>query len=404
MSSSDAGGGRGASGSALVLPGVKHRIVVLSGKGGVGKSTVAVNVAAALAAAGKRVGILDVDIHGPSVPTLLGLADRSVSAAGADGSLSPVIVDTGAAQGVRVMSIGFLLRDRDDAVIWRGPMKMNMIKHFLEQVAWGTLDYLVIDCPPGTGDEPLSVLQLVERITGAIIVTTPQELAVIDVRKCITFCRSLKVPVAGVIENMSGFVCPSCGEVTAVFSRGGGERMAREMGVPFLGSIPLDPAIVTAGDAGEPFMFARAGTKTAAAFQSVVGPLLERHEEEAPKASPTEERNGMRIAIPVAGGSLALHFGHCAEFALVDVDPQTKEIVGSARLTPPDHAPGVLPRWLHEQGATVIIAGGMGSRAQGLFSENGITVVVGAGADTPENLVRSYLNGTLAAGENICDH
>jgi ATP-binding protein involved in chromosome partitioning len=222
-------------------------VLVLSGKGGVGKSTVAVNLAMALAMSGMRVGLLDVDIHGPSIPTMLGLEGKT--AVGGEYGLIPIEV-----AGIKVVSMGFFLRNQDDPVIWRGPMKMKMINQFLADVDWGDLDYLIIDSPPGTGDEPLSVCQLIGHLDGAVIVTTPQRVAAVDVRKAITFCRQLQVPVLGVVENMSGFVCPKCGEVTHILRSGGGRRMSEEMGVPFLGSIPLDPGIADAGDSGRIFV------------------------------------------------------------------------------------------------------------------------------------------------------
>ena len=222
---------------------IRRKIVVLSGKGGVGKSTVAVNLATALMMSGKRVGLLDVDIHGPSIPTLLGLERERIQ--GSEDGLLPI--DIG---GLKVMSLGFLLQDQDAAVIWRGPMKMGVIKQFLKDVAWGDLDDLIIDSPPGTGDEPLSVCQLIGTLDGAVIVTTPQKVAAVDVRKSITFCRQLHVPILGVVENMSGFVCPKCGEVTQILPPGGGKRIAEDMNVPFLGAIPMDPKIAEAGDSG----------------------------------------------------------------------------------------------------------------------------------------------------------
>jgi Mrp family chromosome partitioning ATPase len=248
---------------------IKHKIMVLSGKGGVGKSTVAVNVAVALAMEGKKVGILDVDFHGPSIPTLLKLNGKPVKA-GDDGILPVDFVE-----GIKVMSIGFLMQEQDKAVIWRGPMKINVIKQLLAEVDWGYLDYLVLDFPPGTGDEPLSVAQLIPDADGAIIVTTPQDLSLIDVRKSIDFCKQLNVPVLGVIENMSGFVCPHCKNVVDIFKRGGGEKMAGEMGVPFLGRIPIEPLIVEASDNGKPFIYHYGKTPAAKAFAKAIKPILE---------------------------------------------------------------------------------------------------------------------------------
>ena len=223
---------------------INYKILVLSGKGGVGKSTVAVNLAAALSAMEKKAGLLDVDIHGPSVPTLLGLQGCRFEFEGNE--ILPVTVsDT-----LKVVSIGFLLDKKTDAVIWRGPRKFHMIKQFLTDVNWGSLDYLVVDSPPGTGDEPMAVAQLAGAPSGAVIVTTPQDVAIHDVRRCVTFCHTLSIPVLGIVENMSGLVCPHCGETIDLFKSGGGEALAEEMNVPFLGKIPIEPEIVRLGDDG----------------------------------------------------------------------------------------------------------------------------------------------------------
>ena len=251
------------------LGSIRHKILVLSGKGGVGKSSVAANLAITLSKQGKSVGLLDIDIHGPSIPRLLGLEGEQVR--GTEDSIVPVTT----AAGVKVMSIGFLLRSGDDAVIWRGPLKFNVLKQFLRDVEWGDLDYLIIDSPPGTGDEPLSVGQLIADVDGAVIVTTPQALAVSDVRKSISFARQLNLPILGVIENMSGFVCPKCGEASDVFGSGGGEEMASDMGIPFLGRIPIDPGLVAAGDAGSLAAYLESDAPGAQSFGAVARKLIE---------------------------------------------------------------------------------------------------------------------------------
>ncbi|MEN6374617.1 MAG: Mrp/NBP35 family ATP-binding protein [Smithella sp.] len=247
---------------------INHKIVVLSGKGGVGKSTVAVNLAMALALSGLRVGLLDVDIHGPSVPTMLGLENKTLQ--GEAGELLPVELG-----GMKIMSIGFLLHNPDDAIIWRGPMKMGVIKQFLTDVNWGDLDYLIVDAPPGTGDEPLSLCQLIQPLDGAVIVTTPQKVAAVDVRKSISFCRQLHVPVLGVVENMSGFVCPKCGELTQILPEGGGRKIAADMEVPFLGAIPMDPELAHSGDSGRVFIYHFSETPTGKIMQGIINQITD---------------------------------------------------------------------------------------------------------------------------------
>lgn len=380
---------------------IKHKIVVLSGKGGVGKSTVATNLATGLAMLGKKVGLLDVDIHGPSVPKLLNVQDAQPVATGE--SLMPVNVpsDTGV---LKVMSIGFLLPQKDDAVIWRGPMKFGVIKQFLKDVAWGELDYLIVDSPPGTGDEPLSVVQLIENAEGAIVVTTPQQVAVQDVRKCVTFCRQLKIPVLGVVENMSGFTCPKCGERVHIFSTEGGKNMAESMEVPYLGSVPLEVDVVRSGEDGHPIVKSQPDSPTGSAFQVVVRRMMEQREQPTGAEGESASSEKTVVAVPMADGRLGRHFGHCEEFGLFHIGPDGKTIADRQVLTPPPHEPGVLPRWLHEQGATVILAGGMGVKARDLFAENGIEVVVGAPSDDAESVVNAYLSGRLETGDNVCDH
>ena len=380
---------------------IKHQILIFSGKGGVGKSTVAVNLAVSLALSGKSVGLLDIDIHGPSIPKILNLESEAIQAA--VNAILPIDV----VENLKVMSIGFLLRGKNDAVIWRGPMKYQMIKQFLKDVDWGNLDFLIVDSPPGTGDEPLSIVQLLENADGAIIVTTPQEVALSDVRKCINFCHNLRLPVLGVLENMSGFVCPKCGERTDIFKSGGGETMANEMQVRFLGRIPIDPQIVHACDSGRPFIHHYNQSQTAKAFKNILNPILEL-DTNAQELNETQSlQKGdkkMRIAVPLAQGKMSLHFGHCDQFAIFDTDDNLKKIISRKDEIPPAHEPGVLPRWLHENNVNVIIAGGMGQRAQQLFTQNGIKVVTGASSGLPEELVSAYLQDTLETGDNICDH
>jgi ATP-binding protein involved in chromosome partitioning len=243
---------------------VKHTIAVISGKGGVGKSTVAVNLAAAFALNGKHVGILDADIHGPSVPRLLGLTGQQVKV-GPPGAF-PVI----GALGMKVVSIDFFLPEEQTPTIWRGPLKMTAIRQFLSDVVWGELDVLFIDLPPGTGDEPLSIAQLLPNIDGVVIVTMPSELSRAVVQKAIMFARRVGMPIIGIVENMSGYVCPGCGEKIDIFQSGGGKKMAEETGVPFLGTIPIDPKVGVDSDKGTPFVIKHTNSPAAKAFVEIV--------------------------------------------------------------------------------------------------------------------------------------
>ncbi len=373
---------------------IGRRILVMSGKGGVGKSSIAVNLAVWLSGQGRRIGLLDIDIHGPSVPKLLRLEGTRLTAY--DEKIEPVLYG----DSLKVMSIAFMLSNPNEAVIWRGPMKHNMIQQFCDGVAWGDLDDLVVDCPPGTGDEALSAVQVLGAVNGVVIVTTPQDLAVVDVRKCVTFCKQLSLPVLGIIENMSGFVCPHCGKRTDIFPGAGGEQIAEDFRVPFLGGVPMDPTVAQSGDAGKPLIAFEKDSPTAQAFAHVFEPLLGEPKQDTKQ----KETSNMKIAIPLADGKLTAHFGHCGQFAIVDVDPRSKTIQSQMVLDPPPHEPGVLPAWLAEKGVSLVIAGGMGQRAQMLFAEKKIEVIVGAPVDTPEALVSDYLAGALQTGDNVCDH
>ncbi len=253
---------------------IKNTILVMSGKGGVGKSTVSANLALGLAMRGYKVGIIDGDIHGPDIPKVLGIEDSKLRTDG-EGNIRPVE----AAENLLVISVGYLLDSKDTPVIWRGPMKHTVMKQFVRDVNWGELDFLVVDLPPGTGDEPLSIAHIItngEEIKSpyAIIVTTPQDVALLDSRKSVEFARTLELKTLGIIENMSGFSCPHCGETLDLFKVGGGKRAAQDLKVPFLGAIPIDPKIVTGTDEGRPFVNGDSTTPAAKAFNDILEKIL----------------------------------------------------------------------------------------------------------------------------------
>lgn len=247
---------------------IRYKIVVLSGKGGVGKSTVSANLALSLAAKGHKVGLLDADIHGPSIPTLFNLQNETAR------QVADMILPIDRS-GVALMSAGFMLSHPDQAVIVRGPMKIKILEQMLGDVEWGNLDYLIIDCPPGTGDEPLAVCQLIDSPDGGVIVTTPQEIAAADVRKSVQFCRKLDLPILGILENMGGFACPKCNEIFPIFGEDGGRKTAEKYNEAFLGSIPIDPAVGLCGDAGTNFLEQHADSFAAVAFEKAVGQMDE---------------------------------------------------------------------------------------------------------------------------------
>ncbi len=389
---------------------IKHRLLVMSGKGGVGKTSIAVYLALGLAQRGHRVGLLDVDLHGPDVPRMLGI----------EGMLEfdeeHLLIPHPYSDHLKVISIEGLLHDRDEAVIWRGPLKHSFIRQAISQVNWGELDFLVIDSPPGTGDEPLSVAQTIDG-AHAVIVTTPQEVSLADVRKAINFCRKVNMPILGLVENMSGLICPRCGEEIPLFSKGGGQKTAALMNVPLLASLPFDLSVVQGGDSGRP----QVGSADQSPFLAALGRLLDKVEQslreqaepssKTPQGIPISEdkkevnkpdKNTFKVAVPLANGVLCNHFGHCETFAVLPV--HDGQIGAPELLTPPPHEPGVLPSWLGDLGVNLIIAGGMGQRAINLFAERGIKVVTGAPNQDPVSLVKSYLAGVLSTGPNVCDH
>ncbi len=245
---------------------IKNKFIVMSGKGGVGKTSTSVNLALALAAKGFNVGLLDVDLHGPDVPRMLGL--EGTLSLSKNNKLNPMRHS----ENLKAISIESLTASKDDAIIWRGPLKYSAIRQFISEVEWGELDFLIIDSPPGTGDEPLTVAQTISDAK-AIIVTTPQEVSLADVRKSINFCKTLNLEIFGLIENMSGFHCPHCNEIIDLFGSGGGEKTAKEIGIKFLGRIPFDHNVVSCGDAGTSFQEKYADSHVTRAFSEIAKEL-----------------------------------------------------------------------------------------------------------------------------------
>jgi ATP-binding protein involved in chromosome partitioning len=259
---------------------IKYKIAIISGKGGVGKSTVTASLAIALVKKKYTIGVLDADIHGPSIPKMLGIRDQKLHGTPERGVIPPTDP-----LGIKVISMDFLLDD-ELPVIWRGPLKMKVISQFLYDIDWGEIDFLLVDLPPGTGDEPLTIMRRIPNIKGVVIVTIPSEVSQLVVKKAITFARELKVPIIGtfarelkvpiigIIENMSGFICPKCGEKTNIFKAGGGEKLAEVMGVPFLGSIPIDPNITKDNDEGISFITKHSASEATKAFKQISNKVL----------------------------------------------------------------------------------------------------------------------------------
>jgi len=251
------------------MSGVKNKFMVFSGKGGVGKTTVAVNMAYRIMSKGYKVGLLDIDIHGPNVIKIMGLEKEKLT------STNKKIEPIKAFSNIKVISTASMLESEDSPVIWRGPIKMKLIRQFLSDVNWGVVDYMIIDSPPGTGDEPLSIAQLMPNLNGGIIVTTPQNLATMDTKKSIRFAQQLKIPFIGVIENMSGFICPHCGERIDIFKTGGGQKIALEMGVKFLGRIPYDEQVMSLSDEGKLYLENyKNGTPVSEAFNHISNKII----------------------------------------------------------------------------------------------------------------------------------
>jgi ATP-binding protein involved in chromosome partitioning len=366
---------------------IRHKLVVMSGKGGVGKSSVAVTLALSLARRGYKVGLMDVDLHGPNVLRMLGL-QQPLDLQHAQFPLPPDLFDT-----LRVISIEMLMRDRDMAVIWRGPLKHQLIRQFLTEVQWDDLDYLVVDCPPGTGDEPMSVAQTITDAK-AVIVTTPQEISLADVRKSLNFCQKINMEVMGIIENMSGYYCPHCGKELPLFKRGGGEIVARDAKVPFLGALPFDPEMVEAADQGKLLEIKDSS------FFKALNPIVDWLLSVLPLTPVSHREPGvLRFALPVDNGKLSDKFGHASQFALITA--KNGGIEAQELVPTPPHEPGGIPEWLEELGVSHVIAAGLGEKAQKLLVHKGIEVIAGAPQDDPEKLVQRYLQKNLSTGANV---
>ena len=385
---------------------IKNKILVMSGKGGVGKSSVAAYLSVALAKKGYRVGLMDVDLHGPSIPRMLGLKGN-IGPGGSEGKAHPIRY----IPNMEVISIEPLMgENKDSATIWRGPLKIGVIKQFIADIDWSDLDYMIIDSPPGTGDEPLTIAQTIPDAK-SVIVTTPQEISLADVRKSINFCRQVNMKILGLVENMSGLKCPHCGEMIDIFKTQGGVLTAKKEGLNLLGSLPFEPEVVSKGDTGNMSLLDDNKLLITQEFNKIVDKIVELTEtgsEPVPEAKNEllDRKKGSAdskiLVVPVSGGKLSAHFGHCEQFAFIET--QNGEIIETEMHNPPGHEPGVLPRWLYDQGADVIIVGGMGDMAQQLLREKGIEVIIGAPMDSPESLANQYLSNNLVAGANVCDH
>jgi len=385
---------------------IKNKILVMSGKGGVGKSSIAAYLSVALAKKGYKVGLMDVDLHGPSIPHILGLKGN-IGRGSMDGKALPIKY----IQNMDVISIESLLgENKDTATIWRGPLKIGVIRQFIADVEWPDLDYMIIDSPPGTGDEPLTVAQTIPDAK-AVIVTTPQEISLADVRKSINFCRQVKMEILGLVENMSGLECPHCGKMIEIFKTRGGMFTAKKEGLRLLGSLPFEPEVVSMGDMGNMGLLDNSKIFITQEFNKIVNGIIKftkietKTIPEPKKIIPIKKKHSEDskiLVVPVSEGKLSSHFGHCKQFAFIEI--QRGKITKTEMLNPPAHEPGVLPRWLNEQGADIVIAAGMGEKAQQLLEENGIEVIIGAPMDSPASLTNQYLSGTLVTGANVCDH
>jgi len=353
---------------------IRHKILVMSGKGGVGKSSVAVALALSLARAGHKVGLMDVDIHGPNVLRMLGLNEPFDLASG-QFQVPPEIF-----HNLKVISIEAVMRDREIAVIWRGPLKHQLIRQFLTEIQWGFLDYLIIDAPPGTGDEPMSVAQTIPEAK-AVIVTTPQEISLADVRKSINFCQKINLEILGLVENMSGYHCPHCGKDLPLFRKGGGERTAAAANIPFLGSLPFDPQVVEAADQGQ---VVKLDPEKSPFFEGL-RPIVKYVAKVLPP-QPTREPGELRFAVPVDNGKVAAAPTKAPQIALITV--KDGAITNQEIMDRPDLDPATFMVWLENLGVSHL-AGDLGDAAKALLERKGIQAVPFSPDQTPEQVVEA---------------
>lgn len=374
---------------------IKNKIVVMSGKGGVGKSTCATNIAIGLSLAGKKVGLLDVDVHGPSIPRLLSMRDSKVHIE--DSFIEPVAWS----ENLSVMSLGFLLPNAYQPVVWRGPVKQGFIQQLLTDVVWGDLDYMIIDCPPGTGDEPLSVMQLIGSDAQAVIVTTPQGVAIDDVRRSVTFVGDVGNQVLGIIENMSGVVCSQCGNVENIFGKGGGKDLAKEVGVRFLGDIPLDPEIVRSGDEGFAFLSVKKDSPTTQAIQKILKPILMLDSDASPatKLHPVLPpfKGTAKLALPVAKGTLAPSIHLADQFLIAVVDADAKKVVSTESVTAPAYEASAMATFLNRLDVSHVLAKDVPQDASEALKGQHISLVKGVTVNAPVAVATDFIEGKLLA-------
>ncbi len=353
---------------------IRHKLLVMSGKGGVGKTSVAVALALMLARRGAMVGLMDIDLHGPDVYRMLGVGEPLDLVHG------QYYLPADVSRNLKLVSVEAMMKNRDAAVIWRGPIKHKLIRQFLTEIQWGHLDYLVIDSPPGTGDEPLTVARSIPEAL-AILVTTPQEISLADVTKAVQFCRKVDLQILGVVENMGHLVCPECGARLPLFSSAQGSRQLRSLDLPLLGSLPFDPQVAAMADEGRlteletsqsPFLQAMAEVVT-----NIEAALQRRP---SPAKGPVLEPGTVVLAAPVDDGRLAPQCSQTQPFLLYTI--RERQIISQQQLTPPDFRPGLLPDWLQRQGVTHILAAGLGENARKLFQRKGM-VVIPSEAGTP---------------------